>query len=325
MKYSIPYGESTLEFDTAGGKVIFSGEMTDLPSVENLEEELCMCLDSPIFSQPFASLAKDKKNIVFLVEDNTRETPLDRILPVVVSYLGRAGVPDSAITFLTAPGTHRVMTDEEIRKKLGDEIVRRFKIVQHDATKSDTITDLGEMEIAGYKLPVHINKLALEADLLVGIGNIVPHSDAGFSGGAKIVQPGICDFVTTQATHRAAGFCKAIPLGMIDGNPCREGIDAVGVAAKLGFIINIVKNYKGEIAGIFCGDCIKAHRAGVNLARVAYSVKIDEPADIVVVSSYPADIDFWQGIKGLTSAYFAVKQGGAVILASPCREGFVHN
>ena len=325
MIYNIPYGKKSISFDTREADVVFTGEMTNIPAIGNIEEALFKALNSPIASEPFALMAKDKKNIIFLVEDNTRETPLNVLLPIIVKYLNKAGVPDKYISFLTAPGTHRVMTDEEIRVKLGDEIVNRFKVVQHDATNTSLIKDMGVLEIDGYELPVHINKLALDADLLVGVGNIVPHSDAGFSGGAKIVQPGICDFVTTQATHRAAGFCHDIPLGMADGNPCRAGIDAVGKAAKLAFIINIVKNYNGDIAGIFCGDYLKAHRAGVEMARKSFCVEMNELADIVIASSYPADMDYWQGIKGLTSAYFAVKPGGTIILAAPCIEGMVHN
>ena len=325
MMYSIPYGKSSVSFDTYDNRVVFDGCMKNLPAVDDFDGELLRSLDAPIASLPLAHLAKGKKNILFLVEDNTRDTPLTRILPVVVNYLNRAGVPDANISFMTAPGTHRIMTDEELRTKLGDEILGRFAVYQHDATCSEEIADLGEIEVAGYKLPVHINKRALAADLLVGVGNIVPHSDAGFSGGAKIVQPGVCDFVTTQATHRGAGLCPDIPLGMKTGNPCRMGIDAVGGLARLAFIINTVKNYKGEVAGFFCGDYLEAHKAGVERAIESYSIRMNELCDIVVASSSPDDIDYWQAIKGLTAAYFAVKRGGAIILAAPCSEGLVHN
>ncbi|MEG1823823.1 MAG: nickel-dependent lactate racemase [Cloacibacillus sp.] len=325
MKYTIPYGKTTVEFETKGRTVLFNGETTCLPATPDFKNDLLAALAAPIASLPLAELARGKKNILFLVEDNTRDTPLDLMLPIIADYLNAHGVPDANVSFMTAPGTHRVMTDEEVEKKLGPEIVRRFRVYQHDATKSEDIEDLGEIEVAGYKLPVHINRRALEADLLVGVGNIVPHSDAGFSGGAKIVQPGVCDFVTTQATHRGAGLCSDIPLGMESGNPCRMGIDAVGRMARLAFIINVVKNYNDEVTGFFCGDCIEAHRAGVAAAKDSYSVKIEEQADIVVASSSPDDIDFWQGIKGLTAAYFAVKPGGVIILAAPCSEGLVHN
>lgn len=325
MKYSIPYGKGSQEFDVRGARVVFSGEMTHLPGISDIRAELFKSLDFPIASKPFSDLASGKKNIVLLVEDNTRSTPLDVLLPMVLDYLNGCGVPDEAVTLLTAPGTHRMMTDVELLAKLGADVMQRVRVVQHDAADKSSMEDLGEIDAGGYALPVRINRLALEADLLVGVGSIVPHSDAGFSGGAKIVQPGVCDFVTTQATHRAAGFCTDIPLGMEEGNPCREGIDAVGRIAGLAFIINIVKNYNGQIAGIFCGDYMKAHREGVKLAKKSFSVEMDELADIVVASSSPADMDYWQGIKGLTAAYFAVKQGGTVILAAPCPEGLAHN
>ena len=207
--------------------------MTNIPAVKDLKGELISALESPIGTLPLKELAKGRKNIVFLVEDNTRSTPLDIIMPIITDYLNKNGVPDSAMSFLTAPGTHRLMTDGEIVEKLGAEMVRRFKVVQHDANASEDMKDLGTVTAGDYKIPVHVNKYALEADLLVGIGNIVPHCDAGYSGGAKILQPGVCDFVTTSATHAAAGFCPDIPLGMADGNPCRMGLEEVAKIAKL--------------------------------------------------------------------------------------------
>ncbi len=325
MKCSIPYGDTIATFDTFTNRVLFVGDMVSPPPVADFKGALIHSLDSPIASPSLATLARDKKNILLLVEDNTRDTPLTDMLPIVTDYLEASGAPRSAIQFLIAHGTHRLMTDKEVRKKLGDFIVDTFAVYQHDASKTGELVDLGEIEMEEYSLPVRINRRALEADLLIGVGNIVPHSDAGFSGGAKIVQPGICDFVTTQATHRSAGLCSDIPLGMLDGNPCRAGIDAVGGVANLAFIINVVKNCDGEVAGFFCGDYMKAHRAGVELSRKSWSVEVRELADIVVASSSPADMDYWQGIKGLTSAYFAVKPGGAIILVAPCYEGLVHN
>lgn len=325
MRYDIPYGDKKVYFEAPEESVIFEGKMTDIPGVKNLEEILISAIESPIGTPPLKDLAHDKKNIVFLVEDNTRSTPLDIIMPVITNYLNKSGIPDSAMSFLTAPGTHRLMTDEEILEKLGAEIVRRFRIIQHDATVSEDMKDLGTVLAGDYKIPVRVNKYALNADLLVGIGNIVPHCDAGYSGGAKILQPGVCDFTTTSATHAAAGFCPDIPLGMADGNPCRMGMEKVAKIAGLAFIVNTVKNCKGEVAGIFAGDFIKAHREGIKLAEKSYSIYVPQPADIVVVSSSPSDMDYWQACKGTTCAYFAVKKNGVVIFASPCTEGLAHN
>lgn len=325
MEYSIPYGEGKITFKAPERAVIFTGETATVPAVEDLEGALVSAIESPLGSLPLKDLARDKKNIVILIEDNTRTTPLEKILPVIVNYLNDQGVPDSAMSFLTAPGTHRLMTEEEILQKIGPEMVKRFIVHQHDANKASDMKDMGWVDAGDYKIPVRVNKRALEADLLVGIGNIVPHTDAGYSGGAKILQPGVCDFATTSATHAAAGFCPDIPLGMAEGNPCREGIEAVGRLVGLDFIVNVVKNVDDEVAGVFAGDFIKAHREGVKLAREAFSIPIPEEADILVVSSSPADMDFWQGSKAISCAYFAVKKGGVIILAAPCTEGLAHN
>ena len=133
MRYSIPYGKSKLTFEAPEERVIFTGEMRAIPKLNDIEASLIQAIDNPIGAQPLRMLAKDKKNIVFLIEDGTRDTPLSIMMPVITDYLNRHGVPDCAMSFLTAPGTHRVMTDEEIIEKLGPDMVRRFTIRQHDA------------------------------------------------------------------------------------------------------------------------------------------------------------------------------------------------
>ncbi len=324
MQYDIPYGRSRITFEVPESAVAFRGEMARLPGLPDLRAALIRAMEDPIGAPPFRDLARGKKNIVFLVEDATRHTPLAQIMPVVIDHLNRNGVPDDAISFLTAPGTHRVMTEREIEGKIGPDMVRRFRVRQHDATRSEDIVDLGTVMAGDYQIPVHISRYALEADLLIGLGSIVPHSDAGFSGGAKILQPGVCDFVTTAATHAAAGLCPDIPLGIVD-NPCRQGIEAVGHRVGNFFILNVVQNCDGEIAGVFAGDFVQAHRSGVELSRQSFRVDVPERANIVVVSSSPADLDYWQASKGIISSYFAVREGGTIVFAAPCTEGLAHN
>lgn len=325
MRYHIPYGNTQIDFSVPEGRLLFDGTMTNLPALSDLEEAVLRALDEPMGTPPLHELVRGKRNLVFLIEDATRSTPLHRILPVIVGYLHRHGVSDEAMSCLTAPGTHRLMTDAEIEAKVGPEIKARLKIYQHDATAAHEMADLGTIASGGYRIPVHLNRRALEADLLIGLGNIVPHCDAGFSGGAKILQPGVCDFVTTAATHAAAAFCPDIPLGLLEGNPCREGMEAVAAKVGLAFILNVVKNCAGEVAGVFSGHFVTAHRAGAALAARSFMVDIPGRADIVVISSSPADLDYWQAGKGVTTAYFAVKEGGTVILAAPCPEGLAHN
>lgn len=324
MRMSIPYGKGRQEFDVPEERLCFGGRSRSVAPLRDIGTAVMEQLDDPTGTPPLRELAQGKRNIVILIEDNTRNTPLRVILPVLVGYLNRHGVRDENISFLTAPGTHRVMTEEEVREKIGSEMFRRFRVEQHDATRAEDMVDLGYVTAGDYNVPVEVNRKALEADLLIGLGDIVPHSDAGFSGGAKIVQPGICGFATTSATHLAAALLPDIPLGLME-NPCRTGMEKVAEKAGLAFILNTVRNLDGEVAGVFGGDFIEAHRKGAALSEKAYSVDVPAPADIVIVSSFPCDIDYWQAEKGLISAYFAVKEGGIVIFAAPCTEGLAHN
>lgn len=156
MKYRIPYGNKQIEFEAPQRSVIFTGEMTSLPKVEDLKGAIIYALDNPIGTPPLKELAKGKKKIVFLVEDSTRDTPVAEIMPVVTGYLNDNGIQDDAMSFLTAPGTHRVMTEQEILDKLGPDMIRRFHVRQHDATVSEDMVDLGHVDAGGYKVPVGV-------------------------------------------------------------------------------------------------------------------------------------------------------------------------
>ncbi|MFR5881028.1 MAG: lactate racemase domain-containing protein [Cloacibacillus evryensis] len=143
MRYSLPYGKSNVVFEAPEEQIIFTGEMRAIPELNDIEAALIQAMDNPIGAKPLRLLAKGKKNIVFLVEDGTRDTPLSIMMPVITDYLNRHGIPDDAMSFLTAPGTHRIMTEGEIIEKLGGDMVRRFAVRQHDANIPSDMRDLG--------------------------------------------------------------------------------------------------------------------------------------------------------------------------------------
>jgi nickel-dependent lactate racemase len=323
-KISIPYGNESLTAQIPEDLLLFSGEMTPLRALENFEEDLRQKLDRPIGCAPLRTLISPRDRILILVEDNTRNTPVKRILPVLLAYLEKAGTPLAKVEILTAPGTHRVMTEKELTEKIGEGIAHKVKVSQHDFQDPRAIADLGVVQVGPMQIPVQVNRKILEADFLIGVGDIVPHSDAGFSGGAKIVQPGVCGFATTAATHIAGALLEEIPLGDIT-NPCRLGMEEVARQVKLRFIINVIKNYQNEVVEVVTGDFVQAHRQGVVTARKSFGVPIPALAEVVIVSSYPCDIDYWQAEKGLIAAYFAVRKGGIIIFVAPCPEGMEHN
>lgn len=323
MRIEIPYGRATLAADVPG-PLLFDGELERLPEVEDFEAALLAQLEHPAGTPPLRELAAGCTDVVVLVEDATRDTPVDRILPVLFDHLNAAGVPDEHIEILTAPGTHRIMTDAEIRAKIGPAAYGRVRISQHDCTVAESMVDLEPVWAGGVEIPVQVNKRILSADLLIGLGNILPHCDAGFSGGSKILQPGVCGFSTTSATHVAATLLPEFPLGALD-SPVRAGMNEVARRAGLGFIINVVRDPKGRLLTVVAGDFVAAHSLGVEVSRRAYAAHVPQPADIAVVSSFPADMDWWQGEKGLMPAWFVVRRGGVIILATPCPEGLAHN
>jgi nickel-dependent lactate racemase len=323
-KISIPYGNDSLTAQIPEELILFSGEMASLPALPNFEDYLLQKLDRPIGCGPLKSLIASSDRVLILVEDNTRNTPVKRILPALLAYLEKGGVALARVEILTAPGTHRVMTEKELAEKIGEGIARKAKVSQHDFRNAREIADLGAVQVGQSRIPVQVNRKILEADFLIGIGDIVPHADAGFSGGAKIVQPGVCGFATTAATHIAGALLDEIPLGEV-ANPCRLGMEEVARRVKLRFIINVIKNYQNEVVEVVAGDFVQAHRQGVVAARKSFGVSIPALADVVIVSSYPCDIDYWQAEKGLISAYFAIKKGGIIIFVAPCPEGMEHN
>lgn len=324
LRIAIPYGPASLEAELPKARVIFRGEFEELPALDDFEDTLRARLDRPTAGKALRDIAKLRTAALILVDDNTRQTPVARILPALLDYLNEIGLADDRIEILTASGTHRVMTEQELRDKVGNEAYGRVGIAQHDCRELDTIVDLESVFAGRSVIPVQINKRVVEADLIIGLGSIVPHSDAGFTGGAKIVQPGVCGTVTTAATHIAAALLDEIPLGNAE-NACRLGMEEVARKVGLDFIVNVIQNHRGLVLDVVAGDLVGAHRRGSEISRRAHGVAISEPADIVIVGSYPGDIDWWQAEKCLVAAYFAVKEGGIIVFAGPCYEGLVHN
>jgi len=272
-------------------------------------------LIAPIGTKPLKELLKNKDKILIISDDNTRHTPVKEIIEILDEELN---LERKHVTILIALGTHRSMTAKEIDAKFGEGIRKKFSIINHDWKDVNKLKFIGKTHQG---VRVWVNKLVCEADFVIGLGSIVPHATTGYSGGAKIVVPGVSGEETTSDTHWAAG---KIPLGDILGiyrNPIRAGIDAISKKAGLKFIINTVMDPGGNIAGVVSGEPVKAHKAGVKISRHIYGVGIEKKADIVVADSYPTDIDLRQAIKAVASASLVVRDKGIIILLARCPDG----
>jgi len=320
MDIRFPYEDPAIasaEIDEARLIGVCGPQLPEAPR-SDVAEQVAEGLEAPIGSPPLAELVEPSSRVVLLVDDNTRTTPIDRMLTPVLAELNRGGVPDEHVTALIALGTHRPMTDTEIQEKYGADNVARIRFVNHAWHDPAELVDIGRTKL-GFEAMV--NRHAVEADLVVGLGHIVPHATAGFSGGGKTLMPGISGQRTLDQTHWAS---LDIPLPKLLGwrdNPIREAIDEIARRAGLTFIVNIVPRPDGLAQGVYCGDVVEAHRIGCEASRELYGVPVPERADIVVIDSAPADIDLRQAIKAVASGVLAAVSDGVLVLVTPCPEG----
>jgi len=291
---------------------------TDLKSPGLSDSDIAQRILTTVGTPPLRELARGKRKILIVTDDNTRATPVSRLLPPVLDELKKAGVTEDQITFLIGLGTHRPMTDEEIRAKFGTDIAGRFQIINHEWDNPQALVSLGSCEL-GFEIV--INRLATEADMILAVGSVVPHATVGFSGGGKTIMPGICGEKTIEDTHwKALDFPMAGILGNFD-NSVRQAVVSVCRKTNLAAIINTVLFNDNEVYDLVVGDVDAAHRRVVDACLDVYGVRVPGKADIVIAEAYPTDIDLRQAIKAICSADIVCKDGGVIILAADCPEG----
>lgn len=290
----------------------------NIPEETDVATQVTKALNNPIQSPPLRNMVKKNDNVLILVDDNTRLTPANKIIPHVLAELQEAGLADNNITFLIALGTHRMMRQEELIKKLGAKIVEKYRVLQHQWDNPQEVEYIGSTQNG---TEIHINRHVLAATFVIGIGQIFPHRIAGFSGGAKIIQPGVCGKLTTGQTHWLAAKYPGEEIEGVSDNPVRRELNEIGRKVGLRFIVNVVMDESEKIAAVVAGDPVHAHREGAKVSLQLHGVKLPEKPDVVIIEAYPADIDLWQIGKAIYAAGLCVKKGGAVIVVSPCYEG----
>jgi len=320
-KIQFPYGKTKLSLNITEERyagTLFSQLHHYVP--EKGEEQLVRdALTALVGSPSLAELAVGKKKVVIIASDHTRPVPSRIIAPAMLEEI-RRGNPNADITFLIATGCHRGTTVEELIDKFGPEIVANEKIVIHDCDDASMLTDLGVLPSSGRLI---VNRLAVEADLLVVEGFIEPHFFAGFSEGRKSVLPGVASRQTVLYNHNAAFIADPCArTGILEGNPIHADMIWAAKAAELAFICNVVLDADKKVIYAVAGDAEVAHRAGVEFLCgqcMAHAV----PSDIVITTNggYPLDQNIYQAVKGMTAAEATVKENGVIIMAARCSDG----
>jgi nickel-dependent lactate racemase len=274
-------------------------------------------LDHPFGSEPLEKLVSPSARVLILVDDITRQTPAASVLPAILKRIEGAAVPRTNIRFLIASGTHARMTPEEIERKLGAEVVKNYFVTLHHWRDEQHLRVIGTVDA----VPVRVNRMLGDADVVVGVGQIVPHRVMGFTGGASIVQPGVSGPEVTGHTHWMSALHSGLEIMGVADNPVRVEVEGIARMAGLRFIVNVVMDGQHRVNHVVAGDVKDAHRAGAKFSRSIFGLEQELPAEIVVAESFPADYDLWQGAKGIYAAEHSVRQGGVVILVAPCDHG----
>lgn len=312
----LKYGKGFKTINLPSKNLLGVIEPLELPVPPDPLGEIRRALESPINSQPLYKIAVGKGKIVILVSDISRPSPSHLILPPIIEELHRADIKDQQITIVFALGNHRPHTQNEQKQLVGEEIYARFKCVDHDP---NNCINMGKTSRG---TPIEVFRPVAGADLIIGTGNLEFHQGAGFTGGAKVLFPGVCSQIGIESNHQLMAQNRNL-IGITDGNPMREDLEEAAEIAGLDFIINIVLNTNNQIIKAVAGDFIKSHREGTKWVEKIYKRSFPELADLIIAScgGYPKDSNLYQAQKGLKNASQALTPGGIIILLAECKEG----
>lgn len=313
----LPYGSSRLKARIPTGNLAGIIEVPDVNGLPDERSAITGRMRAPIGSPTLLDCVNKDDKVVVLVTDNTRPCPDDRLLPPILAEL-EAKIPRENITIIVALGLHPPLDRQELIKKLGEDIVANYNVINHDVNRTVNIgtTSRGT--------PVDINTRVMAADFRLSTGFIEPHFFAGFSGGRKSIAPGV---FSVRSAYKNHGYQMIehpnVRAGVLRGNPVHEDMIEQAKLAKLNFIVNVLLNKKREITHVVAGDPVKAHERGCEIEREIAGVKVPHKVDITITtnSGAPLDLDLYQTCKGIDTAAQITREGGIIIVASACSAG----
>lgn len=321
MRIELAFGKTGIGLDLPNG---FRYRVLEARSAEPLAEAAAAIergLDAPIGSAPLVELARGKRSAAISVCDITRPAPNRLVLPPLLRRLEQAGIPREAITILIATGLHRPASGQEIREIVGESVAEGYRVLNHRARELAEHRHLGATASG---TPVYIDERFLAADLHITLGFVEPHLMLGFSGGRKLIVPGLAAQETIKVLHspRFMREPRAVE-GSIEDNPLHRELLEIAAMARHDFLLDVALARDRRIAGVFAGNPLAAHRQAVEFVSRVMLETLEEPVDAVITSSagYPLDLTFYQSLKGITAASHIVKPGGKILLLAACDEG----
>ena len=322
MQATFAFGKTGLTVTLPDGPRYSVVEGRSASALADAASAIGVALDHPIGSKPLVELAAGKQTAAISVCDITRPAPNSQTLPPLLERLHAAGIPVDGITILIATGLHRCATGEEIQSILGPEIAGRYRVVDHDARALGDHRSLGSTASG---TPVYIDSRFLDADLHITLGFIEPHWMLGFSGGRKLIAPGLAAQQTIMVLHSPRFMREPLAIeGSIEGNPLHAELLEIARMARHDFLLDVALTpQQREICGVFAGSPEAAHAAGVDFVRSTTLTRVSQFADAAITSAagHPLDLTFYQSLKGIYAAHHIVKPGGKILVICECAEG----
>ncbi len=321
MRVQLAFGKTGISLELPPGFEYGVFSTRSAPPAADAIAAIETSLNNPVDAPPLAELARGRRSVAIAVCDITRPAPNQLVLPPVLARLHAAGITADAVTILIATGLHRGATPEEVRQIVGPEIAARYCVFSHDARALSEHESLG---ITAPGTPVFIDRRFVSADLRVTLGLIEPHLMAGFSGGRKLIAPGLAAQRTIEALH-SPKFMRdpRVVEGSYASNPLHQELLEIARRVRHDFIVDTVLTPARGIAAVFAGHPEAAHRRGVESVFHTILQELPTPVDAVITTGagYPLDLTFYQAIKGVTAASHLVKDGGKILLLAACDEG----
>ncbi len=327
-EYSFKYGDTKLITCIKDEDIIHSLKPKYVDCIKNIEKEINKVLDNPIGTKALRDIVNPGEKIAIIVSDITRAWMKSNEFVIhIVNYLSSLGVKDDDMFVVIALGGHRKSTREELIAVVGEEVLNRINVYDHECEDKNELVYLGE---SSRKTPIYLNKRVHDADRVILTGGIVFHIFAGFGGGAKSILPGVVGIDTIQANHRLSfnpGKSRGLNLmagpNIVQGNPLREDMNEVCNIVNPDFVFNVILDTDGKFIKFVGGHFYDAWYEGGLFIRNLYGVPVQSQADIIVASAggFPKDINLYQTIKTMDNALYGGKENSVLILASECRDG----
>ena len=321
VRIKLDYGRTGLEVNLPGDRMVGPLAIKDVEPVANPEAELAQALANPIGTPPLAELARGRRDACILICDITRPVPNKIILPPILRTLEEQGIARENILILIATGLHRPNEGAELVELVGPEIAANYRCENHHGK---ILAEHDYLGTTANEVPVYLDSRYVRADLKITTGLIEPHLMAGYSGGRKVICPGIAALETVKIWHgpKFLEHPKA-DCGSLEGNPVHEENTRIALMAGCDFIVNVAVDGQRRITWLGAGHMIKAWEEGVRFVESVVKAPVKERLDVVVTScaGYPLDTTFYQAVKGMTGALPIVKQGGTIIVVASLSEG----